>query len=316
MSESEKSRLIDVRLTMYKTIKLLALILLISLIVKFAFCDTLLIKTDQMAPAVQNGDRVLLSKTRYKVPFKLLFYPQYNNIVIFKHPHFEGKTSCLRIAGKPGDVVSVQNGVFLIEGKPDLTISTERQDDEMLPEEYSPRDNLQSFYIPQKGDTLLLDTFDIRNIIFVYSMIKQEKPVNHYSLKPLLYLNDSLNNDYLINDFSLYSGRFNDIPDTLYTDWLFWKHLQAYFDLFLEYDKATITFSIMHHQKKVSEYIVKQRFYFLLSDRWDEGYDSRYFGPVCASAMTGRVTGVIWSFSPEKSFFKAFRARRVCKIIK
>jgi signal peptidase I len=292
------------------------LIVILSIIVKFSFCDTIRIKTDQMAPTVVNGDRIILSKNHYAAPMKFILSPQYTNIVAFKHPHFNEMIGCLRITGKPGDRIAIKKGIFTIAGKPKHTISSNHSDEDLLPGKYSPRDNMISFYIPQKGDTILPDTMGIRDIIFIYSMMKQENPTNPYRLKPALHVDDSLNNDYLIKDFSLYTGRFNNIPDSLFSDWLFWKNLQSYFDLYVEDKKIKLSFSIMEHQKMITEYIVKQNFYFLLSDSWDFGYDSRYFGPICQSVIFGRVTGVIWSFAPDKSAFSALRPRRICKILK
>lgn len=316
MANSSQSKYFDVRLTVYRYIKLIALISILSLIIKFAFCDTVRIRTDQMSPTILNGDRLLLSKTQYSAPMKYFLTPQYNDIAVFNHPHFVEKSSCLRIAGKPGDIVSISKGLFSIEGKPEYITSHKPSDDDLLPEEYSPRDNMQPFHIPQKGDTILPDTMSVRDIIFIFSMMKQENPANHYKLKPSLYVGDSLNNDFLIEDFSLFTGRFNTIPDSMFTEWLFWKNLQSYLDLTSEDKKIKVSFTILQHQKMVTEYILKKDFYFLLSDSWTEGYDSRYFGPVCKSAIYGRVTGVLWSFSPDKSLFSALRLRRICKIIK
>lgn len=305
----------DIRIILYRTVKQLALIILLALIIKYAFCDTALIETDQMTPAIQNGDRVLLSKIKYTSPFKVLFSPRYKDLIIFNHPYFVNKTGCLRTAGKPGDVVTIQNGILSIINRPDISFVQKPANEETLPSEYSPRDTMQLFRIPKTGDIFNMDTLCIRDFIFLYLMIKQENPQNSYPLQPLLYIDDSLTNDYIIKDFSLYTGKFSAISDTFYTDWFFWDRLKAYLSSANTDSEIELTFSLLENQSPVKQYTIKKDFYFLLSDNWCKGYDSRYFGPIVSTSIKGKVVGILWSFTPRKSGTRALRIRRIFKII-
>jgi signal peptidase I len=44
---------------------------------------------------------------------------------------------------------------------------------------------------------------------------------------------------------------------------------------------------------------------YLLGDNRDNSHDSRHFGPIAASRVTGRIRYVLWSFSPSREFRKA-----------
>ena len=305
----------DIRLTLYRIVKQLALIILIALIIKYAFCDTVLIETDQMTPVIQNGDRVILSKSKYASPLKVLSSPRHKELIVFDHPHFADKVSCLRIAGKPGDGITIQNGILSIIDKPDLSFAQKPANEETLPAEYSPRDTMQLFRIPKTGDDIDMDTLCIRDFIFLYLMIKQENPENNYTLQPLLYIDDSLTNDYIIRDFSLYTGKFSAISDTFYADWFFWNRLEAYLSSIYMDGKIELTFTLLENQSPIKHYTVKKDFYFLLSDNWCKGFDSRYFGPIIETAIKGKVVGILWSFTPPTSGTRALRIRRIFKII-
>lgn len=315
-SEHHQRKHIDLRITIYRVVKQFSLILLIGFIIKYALCDTVLIRTDQMEPGILNGDRVILSKAPTVAPLKWFKKVRHTDPVVFTHPHFTYKAGCLRIAGIPGDTVKVQQGIFSILNRPELTFIQKHDEEETLPADYSPRDNMDLFRIPEKGDTIIPDSLIIRDIIFLYSMIKQENPNNHYSLKPTLLIGDSISNDYLIKDFPLFSGKFCAIPDSLFTDWFFWDRLKAY--LISEYGEHSVllTFSILEDELLVDRYIIKKKFYFLLSDNWCGGFDSRFGGPIVSSALKGKVVGILWSFSPDARGFKGLRGRRICKIIK
>lgn len=305
----------DIRIILYRTVKRLALIILLALIIKYAFCDTVLIGTDQMTPAIQDGDRVLLSKIKYASPFKVFFSPRHKDLIVFNHPHFKNKAGCLRIAGKPGDVVSIQNGTLSIINRPEISFNQKAVNEETLPSEYSPRDTMRLFRIPQTGDIINMDTLCIRDYIFLFLMIKQENPQNIYTLQPLLYIDDSLTNDYIIKDFSLYTGKFSAIPDTFYADWFFWDRLEAYLSSANSDSNIDLTFSLLENQSPIKQYTIKKDFYFLLSDNWRMGFDSRYFGPILETAIKGKVVGILWSFTPLKSGTRALRIRRIFKII-
>lgn len=306
----------DLRMAIYRGVKQFLSIVLAVLIIKYGFCDTVLIKTDQMEPVIQNGDRIILSRTHTTVPMKWFSPLQHGDLIVFNHPHYTGRSGNLRIAGKPGDTVAVQEGVLSITNRPELSFSHKHPEEETLPKEYSPRDNMDHYCIPRKGESIALDTLATRDFIFLYSMILQENPKKHYAFQQRLYIDDSLSNDYFIQDFPFFTGSFNAIPDSLFTNWFFWDRLKAYLIATHENKKIRVQFSILDDELPIVKYTIKKTFYFLISDSWCTGYDSRYGGPVVATAATGKIVGILWSFAPDVSGTKALRGRRICKIIK
>ncbi len=307
---------VDVRIVIYRSLKQFAVIIVIGFIIKYALCDTVLINTDQMEPVILKGDRVILSRAPLVAPFKWLKGFQYNDPVVFSYPQYKGKNGCLRIAGFPGDTVAVEQGSLTITNRPELTFFTKHEEEETLPAVYSPRDNMGMYRIPQIGDTIDFDSLPIRDLIFSYSIIQQENPKNRYMFKSTLLIDDSITNDYIIEDFPLYSGKFSAIPDSLYGNWFFWDRLEAFLIAGHAEQRVLLSFSLFEEQAIVDRYIIKKRFFFLLSDEWCKGYDSRYFGPVAANHIKGRVAGILWSFSPEPSGIRGLRSRRIFKIIK
>ncbi len=312
----DKNLVLDLRRTLYGALKLFAIIAVISVLLKVTCCDTIAIKTDQMAPAVIKGDRVILSKKQYALPFKLFFKPQYDNIVVFRHPHAHEAFGCLRIVGMPGDTISISNGLYATSGNREIVKKSPQAVEDLVPAEYSPRDNLLPLYIPKKGDTLLLNTLSIRNLLFLYSIIQQENPGGSFILKPQLAIDDSVYPDFLISDFIHYTGKFSAIPDTLYNDWIFWSNLKNYLTMTQEKKKIDLSFIIEKEGSAITSYTIRNTFYFLLSDDWDRGYDSRYFGPVQKNLIIGKASAILWSLPPGKRGGITINMRRICKLIK
>lgn len=315
-SEERHRRYTDIRMTIYSIGKQLVLILVIGFIIKYTLCDTVVIKTDQMEPSILSGDRIIISKAPVVPPFRWFSKLRHTHPVIFMHPHSVNKPGCLRIAGIPGDTVMVKEGTFSVTNNPALSFPEKHPEEETLPPDYSPRDTMDPFWIPQKGDTISLDSLSIRDVIFVYSMIQQENPQKEFSLQPSLFIDDSLSNDYFIKDFPLFTGTFNAIPESLAVNWFFWDRLKAFLKASHDEHAITLTFSIFENQSVIERYCIRKKFYFLLADNWCKGFDSRYFGPVASPMIRGRVVSVLWSFSPEKRGITGLRKRRIFKIIK
>jgi signal peptidase I len=312
---TSRPRFFNIRLTMYRIVKQLLTVFLLCVAGKYLLCDTVPIRSGQMEPQILDGDRVLIARTCAAVPLKWFFPAGYNDLIIYTYPHTKRKVGCLRLAGKPGDTINVTQGVFTLSGKPEVRYSGNLSPDEILPQDFSPRDNMDPYYLPGKGESVTLPELSIRNFIFLYAMILQERPHAGYSLHPTLLIDDSATTSYPIRDFPLYSGDFNGIPDSLYTDWFFWDRLQAYLLRAEEEKKITLRFSLMKDSLILDKYTMKRNFVFLLSDNWCKGYDSRYFGPVLASAIHGRVAGILWSINPQRRGIFAIRGRRILKLI-
>ena len=65
----------DLRITIYRVVKYLVIIVALTLAVKYLLLDTVLIKTDQMAPTLLDGDRVCMLRVPFFWPFQRMIMP-------------------------------------------------------------------------------------------------------------------------------------------------------------------------------------------------------------------------------------------------
>jgi hypothetical protein len=212
-------------------------------------------------------------------------------------------------------VVSVAEGVLHIDGMPRLGLSESAEECELLPREYSPRDWMAPFRLPRKGDSYSLDTLSHRDLVFVLAMMRQEYPDRNLVLRASLEVDGAAANDYIMADFALYKGRFDSIPDSLASQWFFWDRLEEFLDARESDTKVTLALGVSEDGNPVPRYTVGKAFHFLLAEQWCSGFDSRYFGPVCESAMRGRVACVLWSVGEEGSG-RRFRTDRLFRFVK
>ena len=306
----------DARTILYHIVKRSLVILALALAVKYAGCDTSAVKSDRMAPTVQNGDRILFSRPSSAYPFKLVMRYKRNDPVVFVQPGHRGSLGCLRIAGLPGDSVRVEDAMLLASGTGEgaYSLAGNIPADEILPADYSPRDNMPPFRVPAPGDTIAVQSLDMRDFVYLYAMAKQENPNGSITLEPILTVGDSVRNDYLIRDFYAYTGRFGNIPDTARSNWFFWDRLQQYIAQIEDSTPVDISFILRNKGMPVDRYVIRDRFYFLMGDHWIDSYDSRYFGPVSADLMRGRLRAILWSFDPARQGFDAIRWRRIARL--
>jgi signal peptidase I len=307
---------VDMRIIVYRTMKQLLVILATGIAVKLFIADSVLIKTNQMSPAIINGDRVLVWKACCASPLKFLLPLRRHTTVIFNHTHGMPGHGCLRIAGKHGDVISISNGSLSVLNEPRVTPLGNMDSASSLPAEYSPRDWFDPYTVPKPGEVLNLDTLPLRELLFAWAVIRQENPVGKYTLQSWLHVNDSLISDYYITDFSLYRGPLNAVPLDLSAQWFFWDKLLNYIQAANPDKKIELKLSILRKGSTVMNYRVKKSCFFLIADSWREGFDSRYLGPVSESSVKGSVACVLWSFDPTKKFPLGFRIERTCRIVR
>jgi signal peptidase I len=310
------SRPVDSRIALYRALRVLALVVILGGAIKYGCVDTYPIATTQMRPALRAGDRVVVLKGAYRGPLRLVLDPRRGRPVIFDHPLVEGAAGCLRIVGTPGDTIAVSDGMLHIDGTPRLGPSSTAADCPRLPPHYSPRDWMAPFRLPHKGDTYHLDTLSHRDLLFVLSMMRQERPHRELHLRPSLRVDDTTANHYIMSDFALYKGRFDSIPDSLGASWFFWDRLEEYLEAREGAGKVTLSLDVVENDTAVTQYRVGKRHYFMLADQWCSGLDSRYFGPLCESAMRGRVACVLWSIGDTASTRPGFRVDRLFRFVK
>ena len=299
----------------FKIMRNFLLVVLLLFFIKYFFIDIIKVDSSSMSPTIQKGDRVLYVKTFFTPFFRWALQSKPGQIILFQYPHPMSGQGCLRIAGIPHDKLSITNGILTSSTSPHNSINAHISAEDLLPAEFSPRDNFSIYTIPKQGDTILFQNCTQRDYIFLFSILRQENPTEDFELQPMLYSNDSLNNEFVIKQFSLYEGPFNAIPDSLRSNWFFWDKLKAYLKATHTNKNLFLTFLILNNKTPLTSYIIKHNYYFLISDNWIKGYDSRYFGPLSSEKMLGTIFCILWSYDSDQPLFKRFRLSRTIKFI-
>ncbi len=100
----------------------LLLFFLLMLMFRSAWADWMTVPTGSMNPTILEGDRILVDKHVYglRLPWTLIRLtdgrdPQRGEIVVFDSPT-DGKSLVKRVAGMPGDVISLDDNGLRING--------------------------------------------------------------------------------------------------------------------------------------------------------------------------------------------------------
>jgi signal peptidase I len=303
----------DFRIVFYRIIKQLIIILSIGIAVKVFLFDSVRVDGDQMSPTIISGDQTLLFNLPYFSFTSGIFPVSIGKPLVFNLPFKSKESGCLRVSGKSGDSISIDSGKVYNSRHPSFKFPF-KKDNSILPVNYSPRDFFVPYYIPKRNDLLFLDTLPLRDLFFAASIIQQENPRKKVILKPQLIIEDSVKTNYMIDNFSLYKGLFDTIPEKYMRDWFFWDRLIDYLQAEMADRAFDLKFRISLDSYQLSTYQVRKKYIFLLADNWGYGLDSRYFGPVEESRIRGRVFFVIWSYNSSSG--KGFAHNRFGKIIR
>lgn len=307
---------IDARILVYRFMRLLFLALVVGFLIKTVLFETRVIATDQMHPSLYQGDRILVSKLGVLNPFTGKKSLREGKIALLKPPGAnDGEYAGFRIAATAGDTVAVVNGTITVNSSESKLMAIQGRKSAPLPAQYSPRDAIAPFLLPACGDSVSFSGKSPRDLVFYVSMIRQETQSDDYALQATLVCDSSDTSDYILKDFTLYTGSFSAIPDSLRYNWFFWDRLIEYFHTF-EHDneRFEIKLAIVKNGKSVSGYRYLTDHYFFVADNWEAGYDSRFFGPVSRKNIQGLAACILWSQIPSKGI-KGFRPQRVGKII-
>ena len=306
----------DLRIAIYRVVKFFVILSALTLAIKFFLLDTVLIKTDQMYPTLLDGDRACILRVPFFWPFRRMMAPARSSPVIFKHPLFPKKLECLRVAGLPGDSMVISRGMFYIINKRGVAFGKQLAADDALPIEFAPRDSMEMYRLPRRGDTIDLDSLSLRDFFYTCAMIQQENPRTACHARAGLFIDGKPSDDFKITGFPLYSGTLDAIPKKFEYDWFFWGRLKEYFSHSFIGKDVALSFSISKNGVRIFRYGLKENFVFLLADDWRKGFDSRYYGPVRAASIKGRVICVLWSVNKPEKGIGFLRMDRLIKVVR
>jgi signal peptidase I len=285
----------DSRIILYKAIRQFVLIVLVALLIKSCFVDSVGIRGNQMVPTLLNGDQTLVSKFTSLPYIREIIKPSIGKPVIYYNALNRKERFCMRIAGIAGDTISIDSGIVYNSRKGVVVFKGREKASAVLPANFSPRDFYNSYRIPSKGDILYPDSLTLRDFFSAVEVIRQENPKSVITVNQDLYIDDTISNDYFIKEFSLYKGTLDTLPSKYDFDWFFWDRLAQYLNVTAEDYAVELRFTVNIDSLPVSKYVVKENYVFMLADNWSDGLDSRYNGPVMRKTIIGNVFFIIWS---------------------
>jgi signal peptidase I len=305
----------DLRLVLYTGAKQFLLILAAGLFIKLLIFDSLKVNGSQMDPAVRAGDRVLLFKAPYVTPVIKNFTARAGKPVVISLADKSANTA-LRIAAVSGDTVSIRGGQMYRNGAAAETFFKDTEKYGLIPAEYSPNDFMNALKVPAPGDSILFGTLSMHDLIFAYSVFRQE--TQGVRLIPYVMVDDiTITGEYPVRDFALYSGRLDSIPEEMHADWFFWDRLQGYLDMTSEEGKnPKLAFTVWKNGKEATGFKVRKKYLFLLGDNWNGAKDSRHFGPIAQSNIKGRPLMTLWGYIFDDNGKKKLDAGRIMRFIK
>jgi hypothetical protein len=306
----------DARIAVYRFVKYIVLVSLCAVFVKTVLLDTIVIDTDQMAPTLLAGDRALVFRAPVVRPMFGLPAVARGMPVVAMHPLLQKKLACLRVAAVGGDSIFIGGGVLQIVNCPGRFFGGAVRPADVLLPEFAPRDSMKAYRLPRKGDAINLDSLPLRDFFFAAAMIRQERPRAAFEIKTVLTIDGKNADDIPMTNFSLFKGTVAAVPEKYQWDWFFWDRLRSYWTRAETGKKVALSFELYDNTGRLSKFVFRESFIFLIADDWEKGYDSRYFGPVAASSVKGSIVSVLWSITPHEGLFGPLRTDRIIKIVK
>lgn len=296
MLETDKHSPVDVRVMLYRIMKLVVICFAAAGFSKFFLFDTTVVLSRHMEPTIVCGDRILFGRLRLNPVVRGILGTPRGKPVLYRYPRSNLSMGIARIIAASTDTVSLKNAQIVTPRQPDSESKKSSLQTNPLPADYSPRDNCEPFVIPKPGETVDLTNCSLRDFVWYASMAEQENSPGTFSIVPELTLNDTIASRYSVVTFPLYRGEISMIPDSLRYDWFFWDRLKIHLQKTAGEDQ-TARLDLELHDKNgtVNHYTVKSQFVFLVGDNWAGSFDSRFVGPVALKRVYGVVRAVVWS---------------------
>ena len=159
-SKGEKS-------TTREYIEAIVFALVLALIIKAFFLQAFKIPSGSMIPTLLKGDQILVNKLIYgvRVPFtdvKLfgMREPDRGDIVVFEFPDDRRVHYIKRLIGLPGDEIKIENKRLYVNGEEFVIEMAQFEDEGILAEAASPRDNFGPITVPPNSYFMMGDNRD------------------------------------------------------------------------------------------------------------------------------------------------------------
>jgi signal peptidase I len=293
----------DIRILLLEVIEAVVFIGFSALVFRTVLFAPFAIPGYSMVGTLLPGDHVLANRIIYGIPTPLsgrhvvrFMHVKQNEVVVFRDPDLNDNYSIKRCVAVAGQTVYIENKKLFIDSVEfDYPETIEKGNDLVIDGRFSPRDNLSSFRIPAKGDTIHLDSLKIFELDYIANLIRQENPDKRLTKTADLMVNGKYANDLTFDDFRSDQRK----PDgTLNFDAMNWLELKNVLNFLQAKDdslKCAFRRTLYLDGKELKKYGVKTRPIFLMGDNWDESMDSRHTGYLSEERVIARATLIFWS---------------------
>ncbi len=292
-------------------LKAILWIILSVLLIKVTVLEAYIVPTGSMENTIMTGDFLIGSRFVYgmrtpdwlgipytDIGFSIPYYkfpafknPAVGDVLIFKYPRDKYVKYVKRCVAGPGDTIRIENKELFVNGEripmwengkfiiPQSIPRTYNQNDIYLNSEINiNKDNMGPIYIPKKDDIISINSdLDWRYLLPIMIMegnkatLKDKDVTLEFTLQDQYEIGRRKESDKVLKD---YYPKGN-----LITPWSR-SLVQKHFD-FLFINGVPI--------KEISEYKIKQNYYWAMGDNRDDSLDSRYWGFVPENFILGEA---------------------------
>jgi signal peptidase I len=302
---------------------IMALIFIIYIIQAFK------IPSGSMEDSLLVGDFLLGLKFLYGAPvlpysykkFPAITSPKPGDVVIFTYPGADKKDYIKRCVAGPGQTVETHGERLLIDGKefvlpPRGKFIRNGELDKRI-SEYKP------LRIPAKGDVIRPADCELREFLFLKSLIHQENPSDSVRVDFQLYIDGKFSNDQpipLINPINQQETTipFNDLPWST-DDWTRVDNDLSFIKSLFPAHAVEIKRLLQLDGKPVNSYTVKHDNYFMMGDNRDNSLDSRYWGYLDRNFVKAKAFILYFSLDKDIPWWELplkIRWNRIGKLIR
>lgn len=305
-------------------IKAIIWIVLSVLLIKVTVLEAYIVPTGSMENTIMTGDFLIGSRFVYgmrtpdwlgipytDIGFSIPYYkfpsfknPAVGDVLIFKYPRDRYVKYVKRCVAGPGDTIKIENKELFVNGDkipmwengkfilPKPIPKSYAQKDIFLNSEINiNKDNMGPIYIPKKGDIIPIDSnLDWRYLLPILIMegnkavLKDKDVVLEFTLQDQYEIGRRKESDKIFNKYYPKGNLITPWSSSL---------VQKHFD-FLFINGISI--------KEISEYEIKQNYYWAMGDNRDDSLDSRYWGFVPENFILGEAVFSYFSLNLKTWF--------------
>ncbi|PID57443.1 signal peptidase I [candidate division KSB3 bacterium] len=129
--------------------------IILAAVIRLFIVEAFKIPSGSMIPTLLVGDHLLVNKFIYRFTA-----PERGDVIVFKYPDDPSRNFIKRIIGIGGDTIEVRDKVLYVNGDKQEEPYIQHVTPELLPAQYSPRDNFGPTTVPPNAFFMMGDNRD------------------------------------------------------------------------------------------------------------------------------------------------------------